>query len=162
MKINVKNLEQIFTNTMPKYILEVGVMTDKSTRKVKLGITNAEILYINENGSPLQHIPARPVLDMTIRWANTSGILDKTINNALQLFISNNMTAVDNEMKKLTLKIQNYARQLIYSNDGRLAPNSPSVAKRKGGNHPLFDTGQLARSITCRVIKIEKGGETIL
>lgn len=160
MNINLKNLSSIFE--MPKYIFEIGVLTDKTTRKIKLGITNAEILYINENGSPLQHLPARPVLDMTIKWANNSGIVEKTIDNALRMFLTKDVKDVDIEMKKLALKIQNYARQIIYSNDGRLAPNASSVAKKKGGNHPLFNTGQLARSITCRVIKIEKGGQTIL
>ena len=61
--------------------------------------------------------------------------------------------AYEKELKKLCLKMENYARDIIYLNDGRLAPNSPSVAKKKNGNHPLFNTGQLARSISCRLVK---------
>ena len=80
------------------------------------------------------------------------------------------------ELQKFCLELENYARDIIYSNDGRLAPNSESVAAKKrekairnartvadrqaamqdSGNHPLFDTGQLARSITCQLVKIYK------
>ena len=42
--------------------------------------------------------------------------------------------------------------KLIYDNE--LTPrNAPSTIAKKGVDHPLFDTGQLARSIQCRVIK---------
>ena len=51
--------------------------------------------------------------------------------------------------------MENYARDIIYLNDGRLAPNTPKTIKGKKeiGNHPLFRTGQLARSISCRLVK---------
>ena len=142
-----------------KYIIEVGVMSDRTKRKetVKLGMTNAELMFIHENGSPLRRIPARPVLEMTIIWANESGLLKQTISKITKMLITeNDENKIDNEIKKLCLKIQNYARKIIYSNDGRLVANAPSTVKRKGDNHPLFDTGQLARSITCRYIKIKK------
>lgn len=155
------NLKEYLTNrfTTPKYIIEVGVMTDKSNRKetVKLGMNNAELMFIHENGSPMRSIPARPVLEMTIKWANESGLLKQTTENIIKLLMkSYDENAIDNEIKKLCLKIQNYARKIIYSNDGRLVANAPSTIARKGDNHPLFDTGQLARSITCRYIKIKK------
>lgn len=140
----------------PSYIIEIGVLTDKSTRKVQVGVNNAQLMYIHENGSPLHKIPKRPVLDMTIEWANTSKLLEQTLDKCIKIFAySKDVTKIDNEMNKMCLKIQNYARKIIYSNDGRLVANSPSVAKRKKGNHPLFDTGQLARSITCRAIRIK-------
>lgn len=50
--------------------------------------------------------------------------------------------------------MESYARHIIYDNDGRLEPNSPVVVKAKKGNHPLFVTGQLARSITCTLSTI--------
>lgn len=143
---------------LPKYQIEIGVIYAKTKRKqtVKIGITNAEILFINENGSPLHHLPARPVLEMTLNWANESGLLDKTIENCIDILLKSDgsIEKVDKEMEKMCLKIQNYARNIIYDNDGKLVPNAPSVIKKKGVNHPLFDTGQLARSITCRAVKI--------
>lgn len=148
----------LFTH-LPSYIIEVGVLAGNSKRKskVNLGITNAQLMYIHENGSPLKSIPARPVLQMTIEWANSSGIIQQTIDKAVNAYFSTGkVEAIDKEMEKFCLRLQNYARQIIYSNDGRLVENAPSTIKRKGDNHPLFDTGQLARSITCRYVRINK------
>lgn len=146
----------------PTYVIEVGVFTgQKDRKKVELGITNAELMYIHENGSPLHNIPARPVLDMTIAWARSSGLVNKTINEAMEVYLqTEDLNKVDKVMEKMCLKLQNYARHIIYDNDGKLAPNSPSTIRRKGDNHPLFDTGQLARSITCRAIRIKGGNQT--
>lgn len=141
---------------LPKYKIEIGVISTNSKRKEKylVGLTNAEILFINENGSALRHIPPRPVLQMTIEYANTT-LLKKTLDKAIDAYIANNFNEafIELELKKMCIKMENYARDIIYSNDGRLAPNAPSVAASKGGNHPLFNTGQLARSITCRLVK---------
>lgn len=143
---------------LPNYVIEIGVLSTETKRKevVKVGLTNAELMFIHENGSALRHIPARPVLKMTFDWAKSSDLIPKTIANCIGAYIAtNSLDAVDKEMNKFCLKLQNYARQIIYKNDGRLAPNAPSTIARKGDNHPLFDTGQLARSITCRAVRIK-------
>ena len=159
MKGLVEALLEHFTkefNEMFKYAIEIGVVSDNTERKIKVGITNSELMYIHENGSPLNNIPARPVLDMTIKYASEE-LLNDTIDNCLQIWINSKKSqeAVEKELNKLCLKMEKYARQLIYSNDGRLAPNAPSTVAKKGDNHPLFDTGQLARSITCRLIDLK-------
>ena len=145
-------------NALPEYVIEIGVFSIKAKRKVKqtvkVGITNAELMYIHENGSPLQNIPARPVLDMTIRYANQN-LLPRTLDKCITEYLKDfDESAIEKELNKLCIRMENYARHIIYDNDGRLAPNSPRVAASKGGNHPLFNTGQLARSITCRLVKI--------
>lgn len=141
---------------LPKYKIEIGVISLHSKRKETflVGLTNAEILFINENGSALRHIPPRPVLQMTIEYANRE-LLKKTLDKAMDAYLANNFDEkfIELELKKMCIKMENYARDIIYSNDGRLAPNAPSVASAKGGNHPLFNTGQLARSITCQLVK---------
>lgn len=144
---------------LPEYIIELGVLELKSKRKqtVQISVTNAQLMFIHENGSPLRNIPARPVLQMTIDWANTN-IVHKTLDKCIDIFLTEEnyataLTNVEHELNRMCMRIQSYARQIIYKNDGRLAPNSPRVAAKKKGNHPLFDTGQLARSITCTLIK---------
>ena len=143
-------------SSIPTYFIELGVFAPNSTRrqvKVLLGVTNAELMYIHEKGSPINNIPSRPVLRMTIDYTKQQ-LLERSVKKALQLYIqTGSIEQYEAELNRLCMRVQQYARQIIYSNDGRLAPNSPAVAARKKGNHPLFDTGQLARSITCRLVK---------
>lgn len=146
-------LTNIF-DSIPRYVIQIGVFSTKTKRKTtyNVGITNAELMFIHENGSPLHHLPARPVLKMTIEYGNT--LIKSVMQKALKAYVSNGITGLENELNKLCIRMENYAREIIYSNDGRLAPNAPSVAARKKGNHPLFDTGQLARSITCKLVRV--------
>ena len=143
-----------FFKFLTQYQIQVGVFSAKTKRKetYNIGLTNAELMFIHENGSPLHHLPERPVLDMTIKYGQS--LLPSTIRKAIDAYSVSGENGAKKEFDKLCLRMENYARDIIYSNDGRLAPNAPSVAERKKGNHPLFDTGQLARSITCRLIKL--------
>lgn len=149
-----KKLNDFFTK-LPEYIIEIGVISIHSKRKekVRVGVTNAEIMFIHENGSALRRIPARPVLQMTLDYTNAN-LLKTTLDKAIDAYLASNFDEkkIEDELKKMCIRMENYAREIIYSNDGRLAPNAPSVAIPKGGNHPLFNTGQLARSITCQLI----------
>lgn len=148
-------IEKMFEK-LPTYVIELGVFSMDSHRKetVKVGLTNAELMFIHENGSPLHNLPARPVLQMTIDYANTE-LVKPTMDRCIELFLTSlDESVIETELEKLCLKMEKYARKIIYSNDGRLAPNAPSTIARKGDNHPLFDTGQLARSITCKLVKI--------
>lgn len=153
MQKQVKSLSDIFS-LLPEYQLEIGVFSKDSKRKekVRIGLTNAELMFIHENGSPLHSIPARPVLRMTIDWAKQN--IGATMGKAVTAFFNSGEDAYVRELKRFCLKMEKYARNIIYSNDGRLAPNAPSTIARKGDNHPLFDTGQLARSITCQPVKV--------
>lgn len=155
MPNDLVNLIKKDFNEINKYVLEIGVFVDDTGRKekVKIGVTNAELMFIHENGSPLQHIPSRPVLQMTIDYANKE-ILPKTLDKIIDLILKGQKDKIEPELQKLALRMERYARDIIYSNDGRLVPNAPSTIAKKGDNHPLFDTGQLARSITCRVVKL--------
>ena len=155
--------EEIKKPIIGTYILELGVFSSnkyRKTEKVNLdifGLTNAELMFIHENGSPARSIPSRPVLELTITWAKDN-IIPETINRCLDKVISGEWTQTDveKELNIMAQRIQKYARDIIYSNDGRLAPNSPRTKKSNGKyeNHPLFDTGQLARSIRCKIIKL--------
>lgn len=144
-------------STFKQYVIEIGVIDANTKRKetLSVGLTNAEVLYINEHGSHINKLPPRPVLHMTIRYAQKSGLIQRTIHKCIENVLHNDWTQkdVENELNRMCIRMQNYCTDLIMKNDGRLAPNAPSVAKRKGGNHPLFDTGQLVGAITCRCVK---------
>ena len=144
-----------------EYLLEIGVFSTDTSRKeviVSVGLTNAELMFIHENGSPLRNIPQRPVLQITLDWAKDN-IIPKTLQKCSDGILLKGWSTeeVEKELNKMAIRIQNYARGVIRYSDsnGLLAPNSPRVAKRKKGNHPLFDTGQLSRSIRCKIVKIK-------
>lgn len=149
-------LTNIF-DSIPQYAIQIGVFSGKANRKQKkntvlVGLNNAELMFIHENGSPMHNIPARPVLEMTLDYGKT--IVASVASKAYSAYFDKGEDAYVKELQKFCIRLENYARQLIYSNDGRLAPNAPSTIARKGDNHPLFDTGQLARSITCKLVKL--------
>lgn len=140
------------------YKFLLGVNAPKAERKGG-GVTNAELMFIHERGSLARHIPARPVLQYTIDDMRET--VDEFVRVASLELLSGKKTKdqIIIDMKRLAIKIQSHAYHIIYDNTGRLAENSEGVkrAKRKknrrgatsDGNHPLFDTGQLARSIVC-------------
>lgn len=146
--------ESELIESLSKYSIEIGVISEDTGRKetVSYGITNAELMQIHENGSPVKNIPARPVLDLTIMWTEQhliKRVLDSIIEGVFEKDWGK--VEIERELSRMCIRMENHAREIIYDNDGTLAPNSPQVAKRKKGNHPLFDTGQLARSITCKL-----------
>lgn len=145
--------EKQLLDALSDYTILIGVVQKDTARKkvvASVGLTNAELMFIHENGSPMRNIPARPVLQMTIEWAQSQ--IDEVLDECIEgIFSGWNRNKLEQHLKRFCVRMENYARDIIYSNDGRLKANSPEVAKRKKGNHPLFDTGQLARSITVEL-----------
>lgn len=154
-----------------KYKIEIGVISENDGRddKISIGLTNAQLMQIHENGSPTKNIPARPILDITIKWAEKI-LMPKTLDKIIDGVFNYNWTISDVEktLEIMCNRMQNYAFETIYDNTGVLQANSKKTseikaekARRLGnsptgnppGNHPLFDTGQLAKSITCRLVK---------
>lgn len=164
--------ESELIESLSKYSIEIGVISEdtgreenkqendeddtkqKDTKKetVSYGVTNAELMQIHENGSPTKNIPARPVLDLTIMWTEKR-LIKRVLNNIIEGVFEKNWgkVEIERELSRMCIRMENHAREIIYDNDGTLEPNSPQVAERKKGNHPLFDTGQLAKSITCKL-----------
>lgn len=150
----IKQIQSI--DILNEYAIEIGIISGKSKERqtVSIGITNAELMFIHENGSPVNNIPARPVIKMTIEHVKEN-LLPNFLKKATKGILSGwSLEEFEKELGRLCMRIQTYAQEIIYSNDGRLAPNAPSVANAKGGNYPLHDTGQLARSISCQYIRI--------
>lgn len=154
----------------PDYVIQIGVVEADTVRKIdkvratktkktdEKSITNAQLMYIHENGSYLHHIPKRPVLEMTLKWTD-KGSMNKAIDKAFMAYLkSGKKIDFSKSLQRYCLsQVEVYARDLIYNNDGRLVANSPRTIAMKGFNHPLFQTGQLARSITCRLIELNGG-----
>lgn len=70
----------------------VGI-PEKETSRPGEEITNAGLLFIHTNGSPLQHIPARPVIEPAIEAADNK----KMITDELEQVISSELDGKNDE-----------------------------------------------------------------
>lgn len=128
----------------------VGVPEDESSREDE-DITNAELLFIHTNGSPINNVPARPVIEPALREDSVrlSSMLGKAFVYALQ----GKFEFASEQLKKTGMRGQNVARAWFTNPKNNWPPNAPSVVRaklRKGSTNPrpLIDTGELRRSIT--------------
>lgn len=151
--------ERRLLEALNDYVIQVGVISgdSKERKTVSFGLTNAELLFIHENGSPVKNIPPRPVLQKTIEYARKN-LIDKFLDTCFDKIINNEWdnSMLETELGKLCIRIQNYAQQGLLSNTLGLEPDKPSTIKRKGSDIPLVDTGQLARSIVCKYVKVNQ------
>lgn len=150
--IDSLNSYRILVGVIQRDSMREGTYTDIITR-VQVGVTNAELMFIHENGSPMRNLPKRPVLQYTVEWAQ--GQIEEVLNEAIEgIFEGWNRKEVENHFKRFCIRIQNYAQNMIYNRDPRLEANKPATIKYKKSDLPLFDTGQLARSITAELIRV--------
>ena len=59
-------IEKRLLDSLSEYVILIGVVQKDTTRKkvvARVGLTNAELIFIHENISPIRHIPAKPDLE---------------------------------------------------------------------------------------------------
>lgn len=159
---------------MPHYEIKIGVFSGNAKREeATVGVTNAELLFIHEEGSPARNLHGYHVLEKVIDYANKN-LLEKAMTKAIMGYLDTaSEESIEKPLKDMCMRMENYARSLIMDNEVLQAehPNSYTTAKAKwekepgnkgkqypglpAGSHPLFDTGQLTRSITCVLKKVK-------
>lgn len=132
----------------------VGI-TEKETSRKDESITNAELLFIHTNGSPINNIPARPVIEPALK--NDRERLGKMMEKVALSALENNFEEADKNLKLTGMRGQNVSRAWFTDPKNGWPPNSPAVimAKRRKGStnpRPLIDTGELRKSITYVVV----------
>ena len=162
---NFENLMNAVSYMQDNYVL-VGIPQKTSSRpEDKMGskeITNAELLYIHTNGSPVNNIPARPVIEPAIY--NDSERISKMLMEGFQQLCNGDIEKCDRTLQLIGTRAQKVCRDWFTNPANGWPPNSPSViaAKlRKGSTSPkpLIDTGELRKSITYVVVKDGVGQE---
>ena len=131
----------------------VGIPEDKSGRQDGAGLTNAQLMYIHENGSPANKIPARPVLQSALSGAEASGRIQDYLSEGCKHALRGDVNGAQAEWEKAGMVGVNAAMEKF--TDGTLAPSAPSTIAQKGSDTPLIDTGALRQSITY-VVRREK------
>jgi hypothetical protein len=129
--------------TLAKREVLVGIPQEAASRPGS-PINNAEILYINDLGSPINNIPARPVLVPGVQhseelWVKQLGMAGKSA-------LSGNAEAAEKHLASAGQVAANAVKREF--TDGDLAPNAPSTIAAKGSSQPLVDLGEARRAIT--------------
>lgn len=117
-------------------------------------ITNAEIGYLMETGSPAMNLPARPFLVPGVQSVEKQ--VAKQLQKGAVAALDGSKDDVEKAFIAAGLVAQNGVRREI--NDGTFAPLAEATLaarRRRGrtGTKPLIDTGQLRNSITYALRK---------
>ena len=110
-------------------------------------ISNAELLYIHTNGSPIKHIPARPVVEPAIQAPDNRESITEEMKQAAGAALDGRKQAMRNSLKRAALDAQNRVKAWFTDARNHWAPNAPSTIRRKGSDRPMIDTGQLRNAI---------------
>ena len=148
----------------------VGVPEADNTRKSG-EVGNAELLFIHTNGSPIRHIPARPVLEPAIKARGNIEPIQDELKSAATAALSGDKKGAIRYFNRAGLIGQNVCRAWFTDPRNGWAPNSTITVMRKmsklkgakytaakaavdsgesleGINTPLIDTAQLRKAIT--------------
>ena len=145
----------------------VGVPADKTTRSDDTAMNNATIAYINDQGSPIHNIPARPFMRPGIKSVQDK--ITARFKRAALAALDGRRSGVEEELMAAGLVAQNGIKDIITA--GNFEPLALSTVRarakrgsagalaeiqsRDAGNapnsentRPLIDTGQLRNSIS--------------
>lgn len=132
----------------------VGIPQSTSSREGD-PVTNAELLFIHTNGSPIRNIPPRPVIKPALK--NSKDDINRYRMRILKSAVRGEFNEARDDMERLGLKAQKVCRNWFDNPENGWAPNSPATIARKGSDRPLIDTGELRKSITYVVRKRGSG-----
>lgn len=128
----------------------VGIPDDNAARSTEKGpVSNAELLFIHTNGSPVRHIPPRPVLEPAI--GHHKDEISELLKAAADTALDGNISSVEPVLKKAGMAAQNFARGWFTDSANGWRENRPGTIQAKGSDRPLIDTGEMRKSITYRV-----------
>lgn len=132
----------------------VGIPDTAAGRDGDGPISNAEIGYLMETGSPSQNIPERPHLVPGVQVAREK--IERRMKAGAEAALSGKSADIDATLTAVGITAENAVKAKI--TEGPFAALSPkTLAKRRAkgrtGEKPLIDTGQYRRTITHVVRK---------
>ena len=123
----------------------VGVPEDDSSRKAG-EVSNAALVYLHTHGSPLQHIPARPIIEPAIEASKD--LITAKLGDAARAALDGKAAQTEQALNQAGMLGRNAAIRWFTDPRNGWAPNSPATIEQKGSDRPLIDTAQMRRSIT--------------
>lgn len=136
-------------------VVLVGIPADESSRNDDAPIGNASIGYIQENGSPVNNIPARPFLVPGVQ--SVADRCAELMAAGAAEMLDGGAAAIEKANNKAGLVAQAAVKNTLRAGEGfpPLADATLAARKRAGftGTKPLIWTGQLLNSITYVIRK---------
>jgi len=175
MKVSVKTVTDRTTGlrqamaALTQQIVVVGIPAAKGARggDEDGAVTNSQLGFIHEHGSPARNIPARPFLAPGVRAAQEAIIAQ--LRGAARRALDGHARAVGVALDRAGIIAQNSVRARFVDNDweplsdatlDKRPPSDPGEdGKRKrsrrerGAVNPLIDTAQMRKSVTYEVRK---------
>lgn len=151
IKSNDDNLNRILSSLKELNSLEVlvGIPEDENIRtgeETDNAVTNAQLLYIHTNGSPVNKIPPRPVIEPAI--SDDKENIGEIFKKATQKAMEGNIEGMRGELERAGLRGENVSKGWFTNPKNGWQPNLPVTINRKASSRPLIDTGELRKSIT--------------
>ena len=110
-------------------------------------VSNAELLFIHTKGSPLKHIPARPVIEPAVQASGNKEPITREIAASVKASLAGDKDGAAKFMTRAAISGQTAARKWFTDSRNGWAPNTPGTIKRKGSDRPLIDTGAMRAAI---------------
>lgn len=109
-------------------------------------VTNAQKLWENTVGSPLKHVPARPLLEPAVE--DRLDEIGATLQRGVLAGLVIGDEAMDAAYNRAGLMAQQAAVAWFDNPKNNWKPNSPYTIQKKGSDAPLIDTGEMRKAIT--------------
>jgi hypothetical protein len=119
-------------------------------------ISNAELLFIFTNGSPLRGQPARPVIEPAIEQPKTAERIARALAAASIAALDGNKEGMMDALDRAGTIGESAAKRWFTDSRNGWEPNAPSTIRAKGSETPGIDTGQMRRAIT-HVVEASQG-----
>lgn len=147
-----KRSNSSITNAQLAYIQTYGVRRKAMRQEMKgqmntgMPYSRAFEMYVQAHGSPLWHIPPRPIIEPAIESVQAQ--VAEKLKRVAQLALEGKEMASSVELKALGIFAQNVVKDWFDNPANKWAPNAQNTIAQKGSDKPLIDTGALRRSIT--------------
>lgn len=136
-----------------RQLLEMAGKTNSKKKNARLknaantDISNAELLFIQEHGSPINNIPARRVLGPAIEADGNKQAISNELNASIKATLDGDKEKAEKKMLRAALAGQNAARMWFTDARNGWQKNADSTIARKGSDRPLIDTGAMRAAI---------------
>lgn len=128
-----------------------GGLTKNAKKLMKAAaepISNAELLFIFTNGSPLRNQPPRVVIEAAIEAEPTKSLIAKYMAEAATCALDGDEEGMMAALDKAGTLGESASKAWFTNPENGWAPNAAATVRAKGSATPGVDTAQMRRAIT--------------